>query len=60
MTPLFSFLLSRVLFEVSAGAQDVCKINIFGDLVLGVAALHRLQLGLKVSVSTKDDHGLGE
>ena len=47
MTPLFSFLLSRVLFEVSAGAQDVRTINIFGGLVLGVAALDGLLLGLK-------------
>ncbi|KAF8172694.1 P-loop containing nucleoside triphosphate hydrolase protein [Pholiota molesta] len=39
MTPVFSFLLSRLLFEVSIGARDTAAINHFGGLVLGVAAL---------------------
>jgi ATP-binding cassette subfamily B (MDR/TAP) protein 1 len=47
MTPIFSFLLSRLLFEVSSGAQNVSVINHFGGLVLGIAALDGLFLGLK-------------
>ncbi|KAF8802026.1 P-loop containing nucleoside triphosphate hydrolase protein [Phlegmacium glaucopus] len=47
MTPIFSFLLSRLLFEVSSGAQDISVINRFGGLVLGIAALDGLFLGLK-------------
>lgn len=47
MTPIFSFLLSRLLFEVSSGAHDISLINRFGGLVLGIAALDGLFLGLK-------------
>ncbi|KAF9559515.1 P-loop containing nucleoside triphosphate hydrolase protein [Agrocybe pediades] len=47
LTPLFSFLLSRLLFEISIGAQDVSNINFFGGLVLAVAAIDGLVLGLK-------------
>ncbi|KAF8963802.1 P-loop containing nucleoside triphosphate hydrolase protein [Flammula alnicola] len=47
MTPLFSFLLSHLLFEVSVGAQDVVTINKFSTIVLGTAALDGLLLGLK-------------
>ncbi|KAF9472081.1 P-loop containing nucleoside triphosphate hydrolase protein [Pholiota conissans] len=47
VTPLFSFLLSRLLFEVSIGAQDTSTINFFGGLVLGVAAIDGLFIGLK-------------
>jgi uncharacterized protein YqgC (DUF456 family) len=50
MTPIFSFLLSRLLFEVSSGAQDVSMINQFGGLVLGIAAMDGLFLGLKYYV----------
>lgn len=50
MTPIFSFLLSRLLFEVSIGAQDVKAINFFGGLVLGAAALEGFFLGLKFFV----------
>jgi ATP-binding cassette subfamily B (MDR/TAP) protein 1 len=50
MTPIFSFLLSRLLFEVSSGAQDVSTINQYGGLVLGIAALDGLFLGLKYYV----------
>ena len=39
MTPIFSFLLFRLIFEASSGAQDVSTINQFGGLVLGIAAL---------------------
>ena len=47
MTPVFSFLLSRLLFEVSTGAHNVATINYFGGLVLGIAALDGLLMGLK-------------
>ena len=50
MTPVFSYLLSRLLFEVSIGAQNVCIINTFGGLVLGVAAVDGFFLGLKYFV----------
>ncbi|PPQ92085.1 hypothetical protein CVT25_008266 [Psilocybe cyanescens] len=50
MTPVFSFLLSRLLFEVSIGAQDTRAINLFGALVLGAAALEGFLLGLKYFV----------
>ena len=50
MTPIFSFLLSRLLFEVSSGAQNVSTINQFGGLVLGIAALDGVFLGLKYYV----------
>jgi len=50
MTPVFSYLLSRLLFEVSIGAQNVSTINAFGGLVLGVAAVDGLFLGLKYFV----------
>jgi ATP-binding cassette subfamily B (MDR/TAP) protein 1 len=47
MTPVFSFLLSRLLFEVSTGAHNVSTINFFGGVVLGIAALDGLLMGLK-------------
>ncbi|KAF8891135.1 P-loop containing nucleoside triphosphate hydrolase protein [Gymnopilus junonius] len=47
MTPIFSFLLSRLLFEVSIGAQDTSTINFFGGLVLAAAAIDGVFLGLK-------------
>ncbi|KAF5373490.1 hypothetical protein D9615_009430 [Tricholomella constricta] len=50
MTPLFSFLLSRLLFEVSTGARDTTLINRFGGLVLGVAGIDGLLIGLKYFV----------
>ena len=50
MTPIFSFLLSRLLFEVSTGARDVSTINQFGGIVLGIAALDGMFLGLKYYV----------
>lgn len=50
MTPLFSFLLSRLFYEVSNGARDVSIINIYGGIVLAVAAADGIFLGLKVLV----------
>ncbi|KAG5354083.1 hypothetical protein C0989_009781 [Termitomyces sp. Mn162] len=47
MTPLFSYLLSRLLYEVSIGATNISIINTFGGLVLGVAGLDGLFIGLK-------------
>ncbi|KAG6851298.1 hypothetical protein H0H93_011734 [Arthromyces matolae] len=47
MTPLFSYLLSRLLYEVSIGATHISTINVFGAIVLGVAALDGLFIGLK-------------
>jgi ATP-binding cassette subfamily B (MDR/TAP) protein 1 len=47
MTPIFSFLLSRLLFEVSTGGTNVSVINHFGGLVLGIAAIDGLFLGSK-------------
>ncbi|KAH7906382.1 P-loop containing nucleoside triphosphate hydrolase protein [Hygrophoropsis aurantiaca] len=47
MTPIFSFLLSQLMFEVSAGASDASLINVYGALVLGIAALDGLLLGAK-------------
>ena len=47
MTPIFSFFLSRLMFEVSIGASHPGIINILGGLVLGIAALDGILLGLK-------------
>ena len=47
MTPIFSYLLSRLLFEVSTGGRNVAVINSFGGLVLGIAAIDGLLLGSK-------------
>ncbi|KAJ7485153.1 P-loop containing nucleoside triphosphate hydrolase protein [Mycena galericulata] len=49
-TPVFSFLLSRLLFEVSTGAQDTAAINKYGLIVLVVAAADGLLMGLKYFV----------
>jgi ATP-binding cassette subfamily B (MDR/TAP) protein 1 len=46
-TPVFSFLLSRLFFEVSVGAQDTHAINKYGAIVLAVAAIDGLLMGLK-------------
>lgn len=50
MTPLFSFLLSSLLYQVSIGAKNTTALNVYGGLVLGVAALDGLLLGLKYFV----------
>lgn len=47
MTPIFSFLLSRLIVLVSAGGSDASMINSYGGLVLGIAALDGLLLGSK-------------
>lgn len=50
ITPIFSFMLSRLLFEVSKGAQDVSIINTFGGIILAAAIADGLFLGLKFIV----------
>ncbi|KAI0356873.1 P-loop containing nucleoside triphosphate hydrolase protein [Trametes cingulata] len=50
MTPLFSFLLSRLFFEVSNGARNVSVINVYGGIVLAIAAADGLLIGLKLLV----------
>ncbi|CCM02000.1 uncharacterized protein FIBRA_04074 [Fibroporia radiculosa] len=50
MTPIFSFLLSRLLFEVSIGARDVSTINTYGGIVLAIAAIDGLLIGLKYGI----------
>jgi ATP-binding cassette, subfamily B (MDR/TAP), member 1 len=47
MTPIFSFFLSRLTLEVSIGAQNTSTINLYGGIVLAIAALDGLLLGLK-------------
>ncbi|KAI0316650.1 P-loop containing nucleoside triphosphate hydrolase protein [Amylostereum chailletii] len=47
ITPVFSFMLSRLLFEVSIGARDVSVINTFGGIVLAIAVADGLFMGLK-------------
>ncbi|EKM56629.1 uncharacterized protein PHACADRAFT_253850 [Phanerochaete carnosa HHB-10118-sp] len=50
MTPAFSFVLSRLQFEVSTGATDVSAVNFFGGLSLAIAFGDGLLIGLKYFV----------
>lgn len=50
ITPLFSYLLSRLFFEVSNGARNVSIINVYGGIVLAVAAADGLFIGLKIFI----------
>ena len=47
MHPIFSFILSRLVFEVSMGAQDVSIINAFRGIIFAVAIANGLFAGLK-------------
>ncbi|KAJ7673984.1 P-loop containing nucleoside triphosphate hydrolase protein [Mycena polygramma] len=47
MTPIFSYLLSQLFYDVATGAHDTNKINKYGFIVLGAAALDGLFIGLK-------------
>ncbi|KAJ7449923.1 P-loop containing nucleoside triphosphate hydrolase protein [Mycena latifolia] len=47
MTPIFSYLLSRLFYGVATGAHDSRTINIYGFIVLGTAALDGIFIGLK-------------
>ena len=50
MTPAFSFVLSRLQFEVSTGATDLSAVNVFGGLSLAIAAADGILIGLKYFV----------
>jgi len=52
VTPIFSFLLSRLLFEVAIGAKDVSTINKFCGIVivLSIAGIDGILLGSKYFV----------
>lgn len=50
ITPIFSYLFSRLLYEVSIGAQNVRLINTYGGIVLAMAALDGIVYGLKYTV----------
>ncbi|KAJ7219370.1 P-loop containing nucleoside triphosphate hydrolase protein [Mycena pura] len=50
MTPIFSYLLSRLFYEVATGARDSSLINKYGAIVLGTAALDGIFIGLKYFV----------
>ncbi|KAH8833741.1 P-loop containing nucleoside triphosphate hydrolase protein [Flagelloscypha sp. PMI_526] len=47
ITPLFSFLLSRLMFEVSIGVPNPSIINFFGGIVLSICAVDGILLGIK-------------
>jgi ATP-binding cassette, subfamily B (MDR/TAP), member 1 len=50
LTPIFSFMLSRLLFEVAEGAQDVSVVNTFGAIILLLSIANGLAAGLKFLV----------
>ncbi|KAF7294849.1 hypothetical protein MIND_01022800 [Mycena indigotica] len=50
MTPIFSYLLSRLFYEVAIGAKHTALINKYGAIVLGTAALDGIFIGLKYFV----------
>ena len=53
VTPVFSFILSKLIVQVSAGAKDVSLINTLGGIVLALAAMDGLLLGLKYFILEK-------
>ena len=50
MTPIFSFLLSRLLFEVSEGGTNTKVINKFGGILLMICAFDGIFLGSKYAL----------
>ncbi|KAJ7172361.1 P-loop containing nucleoside triphosphate hydrolase protein [Mycena filopes] len=50
MTPIFSYLLSQLFYEVAIGANNTSMINKYGFIVLSTAALDGLFIGLKYFV----------
>jgi ATP-binding cassette, subfamily B (MDR/TAP), member 1 len=50
LTPVFSFVLSHLMVEVSHGAKNLYAVNFFGGLVLGFAALDAFMLALKFTL----------
>jgi len=53
VTPVFSFVISKLFVHVSAGAKEVSLINTFGGIVLALAAVDGLLLGLKYFILEK-------
>ena len=53
VTPVFSFVLSKLIVQISAGGEDVPLINILGGVVLALAAMDGLLLGLKYFILEK-------
>ncbi|EIN09552.1 P-loop containing nucleoside triphosphate hydrolase protein [Punctularia strigosozonata HHB-11173 SS5] len=47
MTPIFSFLLSKLMFEVSIGAKNIATVNTYGGIVLAVTALDGVVIAVK-------------
>lgn len=50
MTPIFSYVLSRLQYEVSIGATDYSAINVFGGISLAMAAADGIFIGFKYFV----------
>jgi ATP-binding cassette subfamily B (MDR/TAP) protein 1 len=50
LTPIFSFMLSKLLFEVARGAKDVSVVNTFGVIILVLSLADGLASGLKFLV----------
>jgi ATP-binding cassette subfamily B (MDR/TAP) protein 1 len=50
VTPIFSFLLSRLLFEISIGAKDKSITNLYGGIIFATAFADGLFNGLKYLV----------
>ena len=50
LTPIFSFMLSKLIFEVAKGAKDVSIVNIFGAIILVLSITDGLASGLKFLV----------
>jgi len=47
LTPIFSYILSLFMFQVSIDAQNASRINVLGGIALSVTALDGVLLGLK-------------
>lgn len=47
LTPIFSYLLSQLFYEVATGAKNTSMINKYGFIVLSTAALDGIFIGLK-------------
>lgn len=50
ITPIFSFVLSRLFLEVSHGAANIPAINKFGGIILSIAALDGILMGSKYCI----------
>ncbi len=50
ITPIFSFVLSRLFFEVSNGAQNTPVINQFGAIILSIAIMDGILMGTKYCI----------